>query len=189
VESCYGWSRHRGGLDRGSNWPRLLTRQWLQRKEKGMREVGRAAGRHWATWRKEDWARNELLAQAVLYLFFSISNLFQIQFYFQMKFKLQIQIYMQQPETQHEYKMYIFLYVYFDCFIPLFRQRLKIWHAHILFCFRKNITFEYVIKFQVKKYPVPYLFRGKQCILFLLSVTLSWIYFYLRAFFKFSWGE
>jgi hypothetical protein len=37
-------------------------------------------------------ARNEVLAEAVFYLFFSISNLFQIQFYFQIKFKLQIQI-------------------------------------------------------------------------------------------------
>jgi hypothetical protein len=89
VESCYGWSRHRGGLDRGSNWPRLLTRQWLQRKEKGMREVGRAAGRHWATWRKEDWARNELLAQAVLYLFFlfPIFSKFNFIFKWNLNFK------------------------------------------------------------------------------------------------------
>jgi hypothetical protein len=41
-----------------------------------------------------------------------------------------------------------FLYIYINYFILLYRKKPKIKHPHILFHFRENITFEYVIKFQ-----------------------------------------
>jgi hypothetical protein len=39
-----------------------------------------------------------------------------------------------------------FLYIYINYFILLYRKKPKIKHPHILFHFRENITFEYVIK-------------------------------------------
>jgi hypothetical protein len=125
--------------------------------------------------------------------FFSFYFVFSVLFSISFVFSFQIHIKIETPNlcsnaTIQNISMnakYIFLYIYINYFILLFRQRPKIWHAHVLFYFRNILLLSMWSNFKLTKNIHFVTYLGEIMYSLLPRVTSSWIYFYLRAFFKF----